>query len=86
MIDVFLFGTLCWPELLRLVGGTSCPVGVDAVITWLPCQQGQGASVPSNPSQGWLSGAGNFAAGDVTRKFWRVWITMKAASATGCTR
>ena len=27
MTDVFLFGTLCWPELLRLVGGASCPRG-----------------------------------------------------------
>ena len=47
MIDVFLFGTLCWPELLRLVGGTSCPVGVDAVLPGYHVSWAKGQAFPA---------------------------------------
>jgi nudix-type nucleoside diphosphatase (YffH/AdpP family) len=47
MIDVFLFGTLCWPELLRLVGGTSCPVGVDAVLPGYHVSRAKGQAFPA---------------------------------------
>jgi ADP-ribose pyrophosphatase len=39
MTHVFLFGTLCWPDLLDLVGGASCRAGEEAElpgyhVTW----------------------------------------------------
>ena len=47
MTDVFLFGTLCWPELLRLVGGASCPVGVDAELPGYHVGWAKGQAFPA---------------------------------------
>ena len=47
MTDVFLFGTLCWPELLRLVGGASCPVGVDAELPDYHVSWAKGQAFPA---------------------------------------
>ena len=63
MTDVFLFGTLCWPELLRLVGGASCPVGVDAELPGYHVSWAKGQAFPAIHPKVGLSGAGYFAAG-----------------------
>ena len=47
MTNVFLFGTLCWPELLCLVGGASCPAGEEAVLTGYDVSWAKGQPFPA---------------------------------------
>jgi ADP-ribose pyrophosphatase len=47
MTNVFLFGTLCWPELLRRVGGQTCPEGQDAVLQGFQVSWAKGHGFPA---------------------------------------
>ena len=47
MTNVFLFGTLCWPELLRLVAGATCPSGVAAELPGYHVSWAKGQAFPA---------------------------------------
>ena len=85
MTHVFLFGTLCWPDLLDLVGGASCRAGEEAElpgyhVTWAKGNLFRQSTLKRAVRRG------AFCCGDAMGKFWPVWITMKVALAISCTR
>ena len=47
MTNVFLFGTLCWAELLRLVAGATCPSGVAAELPGYHVSWAKGQAFPA---------------------------------------
>ena len=49
MTHVFLFGTLCWPDLLDLVGGASCRAGEEAELPGYHVTWAKGQAFSGNP-------------------------------------
>jgi hypothetical protein len=47
MTNVFLFGTLCWPDLLHRVGGQTCPEGQAAVLNGFQVSWAKGHVFPA---------------------------------------
>ena len=47
MTNVFLFGTLCWPDLLYRVGGQTCPEGQAAVLNGFKVSWAKGHGFPA---------------------------------------
>ena len=47
MTNVFLFGTLCWPDLLYRVGGQTCPEGQAAVLNGFQVSWAKGHGFPA---------------------------------------
>ena len=47
MTNVFLFGTLCWPDLLHRVGGKTCPEGQAAVLNGFQVSWAKGHGFPA---------------------------------------
>ena len=47
MTNVFLFGTLCWPELLHRVAGQTCPEGQAALLQGFQVSWAKGHGFPA---------------------------------------